>query len=412
MIPRTAIPIGSKEIITFIEKIFASGEAGAEDIERFEDDLAKYLGVRRIFSFSRGRTALTVALQALGLRPGDEVIVPAYTCAIVFEVVLRLGLRPVLVDVDPATCNINPSMIAKAVTPRAKVIMPVHLFGRPCDMDSIVDVAGKNDLYVVEDAAQALGAEYKGAKVGTLGDLAMFSFGPGKSITGGEGGAISINNRELIDDVQQLWSRLSTPRRDWLLHMLKNVIAMYVFSDPHLYWIVARRVERQIEETDDMILQNCLDLMEGKTDALNPTVETMKMHNASAALLCKQLEKIEEINERRISNALELTELLSDIGTQRLQPPPISDETKNTFTTYAVRVEAGKRGEVVKELIKKGVDTAKPYEYLTKFLSKYPYGKYPRAEELCRSLVAIPNHPLVTSDDVRRIFSIVKSVFA
>jgi perosamine synthetase len=185
MIPRTAIPIGNEELFSILFPVMRNGN---EEIADFEMDLASYLGALKVFAVNSGRTALFSALQALGLKKGENVIVPAYTCAIVFEVILRLGLKPNFVDVDPETYNFDPELIPKAITSGTRAIIPVHLFGAPCEMDQIMEIASKYGLFVVEDVAQALGAEYKGRKLGTFGDLAMFSFGPGKSVMSGEGG--------------------------------------------------------------------------------------------------------------------------------------------------------------------------------------------------------------------------------
>ncbi len=159
-------------------------------VEAFEADFAAYCQTRFAFGMNSGTSALHLALLAAGVGPGDEVITVSYTFVATVAGILYTGATPVLVDIDPLTCNIDPAQIEAAITPRTKVIMPVHLYGTCADMDPILDIARRHRLIVIEDAAQAHGAEYKGRRAGSMGDLACFSFYPGKNLGAyGEGGA-------------------------------------------------------------------------------------------------------------------------------------------------------------------------------------------------------------------------------
>jgi len=350
-----------------------------------------------------------VALQALRLKPGNEVIVPAYTCAIVFEIVLRLGLKPVFVDVDRETYNINHEKIPEAITPATKAIVPVHLFGHPCDMDSICEISNRYGLFIVEDVAQALGAEFKGKKVGVFGDLAIFSFGPGKSITGGEGGAIAVNNEELVEQASQIHSKLPSPNLQWVLHIIKNVTAMRLFSNNRLYALVKNPVEERSENTDKMILRNCLTLAGKNMGALSLTLEPAKMPNISAAILCRQLMKLDELNNRRIENAMRLTTLLSETCKAKVKLPTTDSDVKNTFTRYVVRILEGNRESAVEEMSRRGIDAKKLYHYVAATLHQLSDKRYACAEELSTSLLGIPNHPLLTESDLEQISSALQS---
>lgn len=151
-------------------------------VEAFEVDFAAYCHSRFAFGVNSGTSALHLALLAAGVGPGDEVITVSYTFVATVAAILYTGATPVLVDIDPLTCNIDPAKIEAAITPKTKVIMPVHLYGTCADMDAILDIARRHDLLVIEDAAQAVGAEYKGRRAGSMGDLACFSFYPGKNL--------------------------------------------------------------------------------------------------------------------------------------------------------------------------------------------------------------------------------------
>ncbi len=402
IIPRTAIPLGNKEFAVALQGLLAGEDFAGEDIAEFENELAAYLGVEKIFASNSGRTALYTALQALDLKPGQEVIVPAYTCAIVFEVIIRLRLKPVLVDVNPATYNIDPELVSKAITSETRVIIPVHLFGRPCEMDEILEIAEKHSLYTIEDVAQALGAEYKKIKVGTFGDLAMFSFGPGKSMTSGEGGAIAVNNEELLDEIIAGQTKLSDAGLNWNLHVMRNVIAMKTFANPRLYTLVKGRLDKDVNRTDQKILENCINLVRQEDRiSLHSTISLAKMPPFCAKIARIQLEKLDEFNDKRIMNAVTLTGFLKSLN-DYIQLPKMGDGTRSTFTRYPITLRKGSRDEAKKRLIRRGVDTGRPYDYLPEIFSSLRV-KAPNACTTAMSILTIPNHPLLQSPDVLRI---------
>jgi dTDP-4-amino-4,6-dideoxygalactose transaminase len=404
-IPITAIPISPKEILTLVERVVTDKTVNGADVGKFENELAQYLDSNNVFSFNTGRTALYVGLQALGLNAGDEVIVPAYTCAIVFEVVLRLGLKPLTVDVNPETCNIDPEQIHKVISQKTRAIVAVHLFGYPCEMDAIIDISRQHGLYLIEDVAQALGAEYHDKKVGSFGDLAIFSFGPGKSLTGGEGGALAVNNESLIDMITQIHTRLPNPNWRWILHVMKNIIAMKTFSNSRLFPLARAQVEKSIKNTDEMIVQNCLTLLKNKLNPLFPTIALARMPNLSAAVLRKQLTRLDDFNKKRIINAETLTNRLSDIDEKEVKLPKIGSSVRSTFTRYILRVDTRIREHLIDELLKRGVDVQTLYYYIKELLPELSSRRHPYAEALSDSLIALPNHPLLTDTDIEAISS-------
>jgi dTDP-4-amino-4,6-dideoxygalactose transaminase len=167
-------------------------------VEAFEKDFAAYTGSKFALGFNSGTSALHVACCLLGLKPGDEVITTPYTFIATSWAIVYCGARPVYVDIDPATMNLDPAKVEAAITPRTKAVMPVHLYGHPCDVDPLADMCRKHGLTLVEDAAQAHGARYKGRPVGTTGTMAGYSFYPGKNLGAcGEGGAFVTNDLEL-----------------------------------------------------------------------------------------------------------------------------------------------------------------------------------------------------------------------
>lgn len=177
-------------------------------VKDFQSDMEKYLDVKHVIPCANGTDALQVAMMGLGLQPGDEVITASFTFIATAEVIALLGLTPVLVDVDPDTFNIDPEAIRKAITPKTKAIVPVHLFGQSADMEEIMKIAREHNLYVIEDTCQAIGADYTFSdgtvkKAGTIGDAAGMSFFPSKNLgCYGDGGAIFTNNDELAEQLR------------------------------------------------------------------------------------------------------------------------------------------------------------------------------------------------------------------
>ena len=195
-----------KELRDAFERVYTrSWYIEGEEDKAFEKAFAEYCGVKYAVGSGNGLDALMLALKALGIKEGDEVIVPSNTYIATALAVTYVGATPVLVEPDIKTFNINPALIEEKITSKTKAIMPVHLYGQACDMDPIMEIAKKHDLYVVEDCAQAHGATYKGRKVGTFGDAAGFSFYPGKNLGAlGDAGATITNNEALADMVRAL----------------------------------------------------------------------------------------------------------------------------------------------------------------------------------------------------------------
>lgn len=178
---------------------------GGEALASFEKDFAAYCQVRHARGVANGTDAIHLALRALGIGHGDEVITTAHTFIATAAAIAATGARPVFVDIDPETYTIDPTMIERAVTDRTKAIIAVHLFGQPADMGPIKDIARRRGLYVVEDAAQAHGAEYRGVRTGALGDVACFSFYPAKNLGAyGDGGAITTNSAAIAERIERL----------------------------------------------------------------------------------------------------------------------------------------------------------------------------------------------------------------
>ena len=199
MIPIAKPLIGDEEIEEVVKVLKSGFIAQGPKVAEFEEKFAEYIGVKHAVATSSGTTALHTALLALGIKAGDEVVTTPFTFAATSNSVLYVGAKPVFVDVNPETYNIDPEKIAEAITDKTKAIMPVHLYGQPADMDPIREIADENDLKVIEDAAQAHGAVYRGKMVGSMGDAACFSFYPTKNMTTSEGGMVTTDDGATAD---------------------------------------------------------------------------------------------------------------------------------------------------------------------------------------------------------------------
>ena len=193
--------IGDKEIKA-VETVLNSGQlAQGSNVKIFEDMFSTYLGVKYSVATSSGTTALQMALLANNIGKGDEVITTGFTFVATVNSILSVGAKPVLVDIDPITNNIDETLIEKYITKNTKAIMPVHLYGLSCNMDEIVNIAEKYNLIIIEDACQSLGSEFQSKKVGSFG-VGCFSFYPTKNITTGEGGMVCTNDDDVYEKLQ------------------------------------------------------------------------------------------------------------------------------------------------------------------------------------------------------------------
>ncbi|MCX6222661.1 MAG: DegT/DnrJ/EryC1/StrS family aminotransferase [Bacteroidia bacterium] len=217
-----AWPIYDETDVDAVAEIIRSGKWGNPDcgdaVEAFEKEFASFCGTKYALTCVNGSVALRLALIACGVKPGDEVIVTPYTFIATASIVLEANCVPVFVDIDPDTYNLNSVEIEKAITNRTKAIIPVHFAGQACDMDAIMAIARKHHLRVIEDACHGHGAEYKGKKLGSIGDAGCFSFQSSKNLTSGEGGMITTNDEQLYDMMNSLRNMGRVKGGQWYEH--------------------------------------------------------------------------------------------------------------------------------------------------------------------------------------------------
>ncbi len=243
----TAEPYMTKADVRAVVKALENRRLSqGENVERFEKEFAKYTGTKEAVVFNSGTAAIQACLYAIGVGPGDEVITSPFTMAATTNPVVLLGARPVFVDIELDTFNIDPEKIEKAITQRTKVIVPVHYAGQCADMDEIMKIAEKHDIFVLEDACEAHGAFYRGKKAGSIGDAGAFSFYPNKNIATGEGGMLTTNNEELAHKCRVLRAHGQDGRYHhveigWNFKMPDFVAALGRVQLKHLDYIITKK---------------------------------------------------------------------------------------------------------------------------------------------------------------------------
>jgi len=357
MIPIAKPFIGDEEIKE-VETVLKSGFiAQGPKVAEFEGKFADYIGTRHAIATSSGTTALHVALLCAGIGKGDEVVTTPFSFAATANSVLYVDAKPVFVDIDPKTYNINPEKIEEVITDKTKAIMPVHLYGQPADMDPICKIAEDHDLKVIEDAAQAHGAVYHGKKVGLIGDMGCFSFYPTKNITTSEGGIITTDNDSFDKDARALRAHGESERYE-------HIILGYNF----------------------------------------------RMTDIAAAIGVVQLKRLDEFNEKRIENAEYLTEHINTI--EGIEPPCVAENVKHVFHQYTIRVKSGKRDELKEFLNNEGIGTGVHYPkpiYKQKLYENLGYtAECPEAEKSAAEVLSIPVNPTLSAEDLGKIVSVLE----
>ena len=321
------------------------------EVRKFEEAFADFLGVQHCVAVNNGTAALQAALLALEIGPGDEVITVANTFIATAEAISAVGARPVFVDVDPHHYNMDVAAVSRAITPRTRAIIPVHLYGQPADMDPLLDLAKAQRLFVIEDACQAHGAEYKGRKAGAMGVMSCFSFYPGKNLGAlGEGGAIVCNDSGLAEQLRLLRDH-GSPRK-------------YEHSFPGY---------------------------------------NLRMEGLQGGFLTVKLACLEEDNNRRRAAAQLYGQLLQrcDVVT-----PAVLPDAKHVYHLYVV--QAPDRDLMRQLLGERGIETGLHYPVPLHLQSAYAHlgykpGSFPVTEALSRRILSLPMFPTITREQIEYV---------
>ncbi|USN45012.1 MAG: DegT/DnrJ/EryC1/StrS family aminotransferase [Candidatus Woesearchaeota archaeon] len=327
-------------------------------VKEFEENFATFCGTTHATSVSNGTTALHLVLVALGIGPGDEVLVPANTFGATAAVVKHAHATPVLVDIDKDTWNMSPEDAEKKITKHTKAIIPVHLYGVPADMDAIMALAKKHNLNVIEDAAESHGATYKGKRVGSIGDAGCFSFYGNKIITTGEGGMVVTNNAALHKAMTEIKNHGMTPEKR--------------------YW-------------HDVVGYN------------------YRLTNIQAAVGVAQLERIESFLEKREQIAAWYAEELKGITGLRFQQTP--KDAKSVMWMYPLYLEKDfgmTRDELIEKLTAAGIDNRKSFASLHTMPPYKSEGDFSVSQSVADNALVLPLHVGMTKEDVKAVCQVIR----
>jgi dTDP-4-amino-4,6-dideoxygalactose transaminase len=348
------------EVDEAIQKVIEScAFAGGPFVEKFEKDFAAFCQCEYSAGVGNGTDALWLALLALGVKNGDEVITVPNTFIATAEAISYCGAKPVFIDVDKKTYTMNPELIEAAITPRTKAIIPVHLFGQTADMDPIIEIAKKHNLYLIEDACQAHGAEYKGRPAGSIGDAGCFSFYPGKNLGAfGEAGAITTNNKELYDKVK--------------------VIRDHGQKKKYYHEVVGWNA---------------------------------RMDGIQGAVLSVKLKELSRRNDARKENAKQYNEMLS--GLNGIIIPTEADYAKHVYHIYAIRCK--NRDAVMKSLEEKDIHCGIHYPVPVHLQDAYRFlgykdGSLPVAENSAKEFLSLPMFPELSEAQISYVVDQIKKL--
>lgn len=359
-----------------------------ENVKQFEKEIAEKIGVKHAITVGNGTDALIIALKSLGIKEGDEVITTDYTFFATAEAIRFVGATPVFCDVELDTYNIDPSQIEEKITDKTKAIICVHLFGNACKMDEINDIAKRHNLYVVEDAAQAINSQYKGKNVGNLGDVACFSFFPTKNLgCFGDGGMITTNDDDLATIIRALKVHGSG----------ENGMKAYAILN---------------DEEVEVVEQNS-----GDNTVYNPLKyynyligHNSRLDEIQAAILRIKLKHLDEYTENRRSISHGYIEALKETS---LVMPTETEGGKHVFHLFILQSE--NREEIESKLKEKGIATGTYYKvpmHLQKAFNDLGYkkGDFPNAEYLSERTFAIPLFPEMNDEEREYIINSIKEI--
>jgi dTDP-4-amino-4,6-dideoxygalactose transaminase len=340
------------EILSAVSRVFESSQfVLGKEVAAFEEEFAAYCGAIHGIAVNTGTSALHLALLAAGIGPGDEVITVPLTFVATTAAIVYTGAKPVFVDVHPITYTMDAARLEAAITPRTKAILPVHLYGQPADMDAICRIAHRHGLFVIEDAAQAHGAEYRGRRCGSIGDLGCFSFYPGKNLGAyGEGGIVTTNNPE--------FARLIRMLRDW-------------------------GAEKKYHH-----------VMKGFN---------YRMEGVQGAILRVKLRYLEQWTEARRNHASMYTQALADSG---VQAPSEAPDTRHVYHVYAIL--SIQRQQLMDTLaacgIQAGIHYPTPVHLLPAYSDlNYRAGDFPNAEKVTSQEISLPMFPELTPAQIKQV---------
>jgi dTDP-4-amino-4,6-dideoxygalactose transaminase len=371
---------------------------------KLERKFCEYINSRWAISFDSGRSGLYAILKCLGIKDYDEVILQAFTTVALSNVIQYCGAKPVFVDIEKETYNINPKKIEEKITDKTKVIIVQHTFGNPCEMNKIMEIAKKHNLFVIEDCAHSLGAEYQNKKLGTIGDVAFFSFGRDKIISSVAGGMVITNNNKIGEKIKEFRDRMPYPKKSLIIKQLLQPIITYKALKLYYFFNIGKIIMYLSVKFKIITKAYSQEEKENKKPENFPA----KMPNALAKIALHQMKLINKFNNHRIKIVKLYQEKLEN--KKNIILPKSTANSKNVFLWFTILVE-NKKG-LIKKAQKKHIilgdwfpQAIGPAEI---DLEKCGYrkGDCPIAEEVSSKCVNLPTHFRMDEGDVEKVVEI------
>jgi len=357
------------------------------------------------FYFFKGRVALYAILKAMGVQAEDEVILPGFTCIVVPNAIIYLGAKPVYVDIDQETFNIDPSKLEEEITKKTRAIIIQHTFGIPADMDKILKIARKYNLYVIEDSCHAIGTRYKKKEIGTFGDASFFSSQWSKPITTGLGGWAVVNHPELKERMERIYPQFMEPSSREVFVLNLEYLLYSKLMTPPLFWL-AQTTFRKLSSLGVAVGSSTNEELQCKM----PFDYEKKMSLWQKKVLKKELNHLEQVISHRKWIVSQYERLLPQAG---IQPISLNEDYEPAFLRYPVYVKDKKR---ILELarrnkIEMGDWFVSPVHPNLDGWEKvfYKKGTCPKAEEICGLVVNLPTHPKIKEKHVTKLIDFMKN---
>ena len=352
-VPRRCVNLPPGSLMTLVGSIFGKKVQEGPAIEEFYRKFATWLDVSHVFGAASGRSAFQLGLESLGLAKGSEIIFPVFTFPVIPLVAKLLGFQPVFCDVDPKTYNSGPEHIEKKITDKTGAVLATHLFGQPCPIQQIADLAQQRDIRLLEDCAHACGVRVDGKQVGTFGDIGIFSFAEGKNMPCFGGGAIATSNDDIAQRAAAILSVTSKPSSNAVTKKAVSVWIMWLLTRPFIFGISAYPVLRLKLLLGQPLMDSAVgdDLLETFAKS-NPQISPFSNLQGATGLL--QLNHIDDFNEGARRNAGILTQMLKDVpGIQA----PDTVEGDHIYVYYPLTLDPAKRDDLRNYLLKNGFDS-------------------------------------------------------
>ncbi len=380
MIPPVIVPITFKDI----KEIIKNKSIGLKDnILKFEDEISFYNNCENSILTYSGRTALYILLKAYGLNKGDEVMMPAFMCETVSQVFYDMGLKLNFIDVNPNTYNMDIDDLNKKINKNTKAILAVHLFGIPCNIDSIMEIAEDNNSLVIEDAAQAMGAEYKDKKVGTIADAGFFSFGRGKPMTAMGGGAIVTHDNIIAGKCRTIIE--SFKQKSFDLFTAIQLVGYSSLRNRGIYHVVHKKVR-----SEKLRVNINLDNLK------------YKITDFQAIIGMNQLQKLDIFNLKRRNNAEFLMREFRKNNEIRI--PKVINHSKPIFLRFPIQIgDQIMRNHIMYLLENKGIETSIVYPTPLPNIYGHSQDGYYGTDNVVKKIIALPTHPNIQEKDLKII---------